>query len=422
MNAAPENENEYDYSWKCDRDGYGENAGCWCDWICADLDRGVQHRELITRETVNPKKRKKTTVNTIKTNGQTLLMTANEQWRNRPNDERYETLEALKKAVEARQCNSYQVDVATREISYEVRNEKLTARIRGESFVANNWSFSQLAGLADAPAGYLRKLSSSLAAECLNEGMAKREAETIKLLVEAEPYEKAQSLRAATSSSYGRIWDSQVVGAAERIVEKSGGKFYNPKEWSGKGSGLYASDRDVFIFLIDGGSMVDGGGERDQLNRGIILWNSEVGKCIFGMQTFLFRQVCGNHIIWGAQELREIKVRHTSGGPERFEREAMPEIKRYIDASTESTRAGILRAKGILLPKREELITSKFANNFTRGEMIDSIDAAEREEGKCENLWELVQGMTAAARSSKWLDSRVDLERRAGKLLASALK
>lgn len=362
-------------------------------------------------------------MNTIKTsNGQTLLMTANKQWMTRPDDERFETLEALKASVEGRRQNSYQVDVNTREIGYEVRNETLTASIRGEQFQANHWSFTQLASLAGAPASYLRKLSPKLAADCLNEGMADRESETIKLLVEAEPYQKAQSLRAATSSSYGRIWDSQVVRAAERIVEQSGGAFFNPKDWSGKGSGLYASDRDVFIFLIDGGSMVDGGSERDQLNRGIILWNSEVGKCVFGMQTFLFRQVCGNHIIWGAEELREIKVRHTSGGPERFQTEAMPEIRRYIEASTESTRQGILRAKGILLPKREELITSKFSNNFSKAEMIDAVRCAEVEEGKCENLWELVQGLTASARSSTWLDSRVDLERRAGKLLASALK
>ena len=255
-------------------------------------------------------------MNTIKTsNGQTLLMTANKQWMTRPDDERFETLEALKASVQGRRKDSYQVDVNTREIGYEVRNETLTATIRGEQFQANHWSFTQLASLAGAPASYLRKLSPKLAADCLNEGMADHESETIKLLVQAEPYEKAQSLRAATSSSYGRIWDEQVVGAAERIVERSGGAFFNPKQWSQngeapKGSGLYASDRDVFIFLIDGGSMVDGGSERDQLNRGIILWNSEVGKCIFGMQTFLFRQVCGNHIIWGFRHIASLRRRH----------------------------------------------------------------------------------------------------------------
>lgn len=371
----------------------------------------------------NNKEHEHETMNTIKSsNGQTLLMTANKQWMTRPQGERYETLEALGTAVRSRKDNSYQVDVSTREINFEVRNETLSAKIRGENFQANNWAFRQVCGLVGAPADFIKNLSPRLASECLNEGLAGRESETVKLLVEAEPYEKAQTMRAVTSSSYGRIWDAQVVTAAERIVEKSEGRFFNPRDWSGKGSGLYASDRDVFIFLIDGGSMVDGGSERDQLNRGVILWNSEVGKCVFGVQTFLFRQVCGNHIIWGAEELREIKVRHTSGGPERFQREAMPEIRRYIDASTESTRQGILKAKGILLPKREELITSKFANNFTHREMVDAIDAAEREEGKCENLWELVQGITAAARSSMWLDSRVDLERRAGKLLSSVLK
>ena len=46
-----------------------------------------------------------------------------------------------------------------------------------------------------------------------------------------------------------------------RMVDMSGGALFNPREWGGKPGGLYASDSDCFLFFIDGGSLVDGGGE-----------------------------------------------------------------------------------------------------------------------------------------------------------------
>jgi hypothetical protein len=36
---------------------------------------------------------------------------------------------------------------------------------------------------------------------------------------------------------------------------------------------------------------------------------------------------------------------------------------------------------------------------------------------RCETLWQLVQGFTAAARTIEHIDTRVDLETRAGRLL-----
>jgi hypothetical protein len=52
----------------------------------------------------------------------------------------------------------------------------------------------------------------------------------------------------------GRIWDSQVVAAVERVNEDGRWQIpaasyqaRNPK----RATTLYASDRDVFIFLVD---------------------------------------------------------------------------------------------------------------------------------------------------------------------------
>ena len=162
-----------------------------------------------------------------------------------------------------------------------------------------------------------------------------------------------------------------------RIVERHP-EFHNPKDWSGKPSGLYASDHDVFAFLVDGGSVVEepeGFGHRpSQLHRGFFVRNSETGAGLFELCFFLFRVVCGNHIIWDAENVMRFRIRHNRLAPEHFD----------------------------------------------RAEATDAIELAEREEGDGRTLWQVVQGLTARARDMIHVDARVDLEKRAGRLLKLA--
>ena len=76
----------------------------------------------------------------------------------------------------------------------------------------------------------------------------------------------------------------------------------NPK----RATTLYGSDRDVFIFLVDPDNPIEHG--EDTLFRGFYTWNSEVGAATFGLATFLYRFVCDNRIIWGAQDFKELRI------------------------------------------------------------------------------------------------------------------
>ena len=81
----------------------------------------------------------------------------------------------------------------------------------------------------------------------------------------------------------------------------------------------------------------------------------------------------------------------------------------------------IKRAMEYVLPEQDDewwksLSTGRNAQ-FTKGEVQSAIDMAELEEGQCETLWDLEQGFTAHARMKAHIDSRIDLETRAGKLL-----
>lgn len=74
---------------------------------------------------------------------------------------------------------------------------------------------------------------------------------------------------------------------------------YNPRVDISKDTAtLYASDRDVFLFLVDDLNPIEAGtlpdGNPDLFFRGFYCWNSEVGAKTLGLASFYLRAVCQN--------------------------------------------------------------------------------------------------------------------------------
>ena len=355
-------------------------------------------------------------------------MTAHNQWANRPRDQRFQSLDALALAVSKRRNLSRSNDIPLKDISAIEKNGELLLNHGIKEVAPSHWAFGQLSSAVGAPASYLRRLPVDLAILNLNHGIKEATekdgvGELKFMTVMTEEDNQHNTLQAVTSTTYGRIWDADVVNCAKRIVDKTGGKFYNPKAYDPHHggtvpSGLYASDRDVFIFMIDGGSMLDAG-PRAKLNRGFFMYNSEVGSRKFGLTTFLFNTVCGNHIVWGAQDIRELTIRHTSGGPTRFDTEAMPTLKAYVEASGMPEISLIQKAQEYLLPfkKDDEIVKWLQSRKFTKSEALGALEFAKKEEGEMRTLWQAVQGVTAYARGFDFVDARVELETRAGSLM-----
>lgn len=373
----------------------------------------------------------------------TNLYEANQQWAHRPADQRFQTLDQLRESVHSRRLRCRSTDIAKAKVIAETTE--------GGGIIVNqniapcaptHWAFGQLCQASrlndvSAPASYMRQLPADLAVKCLNEGFKNGDRDAHKFMT-ITPEDPAQPgiLQAVTSTTYGRIWDADCVDAVQRIVERSGGKFFNPRAYkhqagqnpngfktidtsSTEPAGLYASDHDVFMFMIDGGSLLDGG-DRAQLHRGFIVWNSETGAKTFGLMTFLFNAVCGNNIIWGAQDVTKLIIRHTSGGPARFDSEASPRLREYIEASAVPVVNTIKAARDYLLPDVKSTEFQDWINKagkFNKSEVASAIHYAKAEEGECRNLWQLVQGFTAYARGFDYVDTRIELEKRAGGLL-----
>lgn len=357
------------------------------------------------------------------------LMEASKQWASRPADQRFETLQALRDSVHSRRLRSRSIDLDLPLIHVN--------KSEGDSFTINSgiaacepshWAFNQFAGLLKAPASYLRALPTPLLVDCLNHGLNSAPRDSVKFMTISSDDEKPNRLQAVTSPTYGRIWDADCVDAVARLVERSNGKFHNPLAYGvssqgqisgtvAKPSGLYASDRDVFMFMIDGGSRLEAG-PRAKLNRGFFVSNSEVGARTFTLTTFLFNEVCGNHIVWGATNINSLSIRHTKNGPYRFDSEAAPALMAYCNESVAREESAIRKAQNLLLPTEPEALEKFLAPfKFTKGEVKSGFDFAKAEEGECRTVWQLVQGLTAYARGFDYIDARTDLERRAGSML-----
>ncbi len=353
------------------------------------------------------------------------ITTASTQWANRPDDQRFLSLADLRAAVETRKTESWTATPHVCDLRARVDDGKFGIELYDPSqgarrtLTPTHWGFGQLAQYANAPASYLRRLPPELAAINLQYGLERDNLRPDALVL-------AQSnghneLRAMTSTSYGRIWDLEVVQAVERVnhdgrwqIPAATYATTNPK----RATTLYASDRDVFIFLVDPANPITVGEET--LFRGFITWNSEVGAGTFGLMTFLYRYVCDNRIIWGATEVSELKIRHTGGAPERFAYEGQKYLAQYAEESTYKTVAAIEKAQEYEIPKADEKDgVQKWLRErgFTDALAKSAVNAAIAEEGQARSLWDIVNGITAHARTIPQTDVRVSIEQQAGRLL-----
>lgn len=378
----------------------------------------------------------------------TTLMQASRQWATRPDDERFVSLPDLANKVSRQKQMSKSTIVSSRQIEVRPANADPRGGIEiagpsGAVAVPNHWSFGQLASLSGAPAAYLRKLPAPLVADCMNYGFRfNRDAEDVGvLLTKAEyageplngdildrniPVIPSIELRAATGPGYGRVWNEEIVNA---LMRKFGdgvtGDFKVPGEFgkdvpiTKQNTTIYGSDRDIFVFLADEKNRIEmkdrRNGQPGSLARGFFVWNSEVGSQSIGAAFFLFDYVCMNRIVWGVQEFKEIRLRHTKSAPDRWLEEIAPVLVEYSNASAVPIEQTIKAAQA---KKMSDDLDSFLAARFTKSEATAVKAAHEREEGRpMETLWDVVTGVTAHAKTLPYQDARVDFERKGGKIL-----
>lgn len=360
----------------------------------------------------------------------TTLTQASHQWATRPDDQRFASLTDLHAYCAGQRAISRGTVVSSRALTAvpEVDDVKGLQIVGPQGIPADptNWAFNQLCQRAGARADYLSKLPAPLTADCLNYGLKYlRDVEEIGVLVRQNGH---RELAAVTGPNYGRVWNSDFTAAlTKRFGDGVTGQFTVPGEFGKKvtvtkaNTTLFASDRDMFVFLADEQNRIELPNRRDgktgALARGFFVWNSEVGKTSWGVAMFLFDYVCCNRMVWGAEGFEEIRYAHTSGAPDRFIEEVAPAIEAYAEASEEP----IQRALGAAQRKRIDDVSAFLLKRFTNSQALAMQQVHVAEESRpIETLWDAATAITAYAKRLPHQDARVSFEREAGKVLSLA--
>lgn len=364
------------------------------------------------------------------------IMSAHNNWANRPADERFTSLIDL---------DDHFNNLATNTVRKTMKLGDLTAIAKdtGELVLANpvgketsltNWSFGQVAKHAEAPQGYVRSLPASLAASCINHGIQANRTNEIGLLLTKQTMGETSMLttRAMTSAGYGYVPNSAIT---RQLVERFGdglsgdwkvpGEFGEAVPVTKDTTTFYGSDRDMYVFLADETHRLElpnrRNGETGSLSKGFIIWNSEVGAGTLGVAMFLFDYMCSNHIIWGVKDKTEIKLRHTKTAPERYMDEIGPMIAEYGNMKASIYEDQLLLAQSTMIGDAatrtedvDKFLTSRFNAKMSQVLQATHIRA---ERVPIQSLWDVTTAVTEHAKTIPYMNERVAFEREGGKIL-----
>src|SRR5690606_21552562 len=290
--------------------------------------------------------------------------TAHREWATRPPDERFQSVPALYEAARTRRIGTEERDIDTVDFGTQaVADDVIALRDpSGRPAALTHWSFEQLATIAGAPPKYLRTLPASIASAAINHGLRRQRRDQHLLFSDqAAPW----TVRAITSPRYARVHHDELAGRVLDLMASHPAwqlpLGYEDGVWGAERvpSGAYLGDRDMFLFLVDGNRDLDDPTDSSQsgLFRGFILRNSDVGAAALTLDVFLFRVVCGNHIIWGFQHVAGFRRRHVGTSIQDAWTASLEGIRTALDADPSADRTVLLRATTQELgPTREAVI------------------------------------------------------------------
>ena len=379
------------------------------------------------------------------------IHTAAKHYATRPPDERFGSIDDLLTAALADKAHSIDRTFALRDLTpiatqgNGAPGSVMLTGPKGKPAALTHWSFSQLARMIGAPASYLRTLRPDLTADCLKFGIETSphgaDAKLLIRVADATSIDQTATIRAITSDTYARLWDADVLQTIMDTIASRDARWQLPPTWETdpatgepKHEGAYRGDRDSFLILVNGGSIVtdptrasrtDGtsGPDDGAMYRALMVSNSEVGARSFTVESVLYRYICGNHILWGAAFDRRFKRRHVGA----ITRAAANELARfayqYTHQSVERDHAIIRRmAETEIAQTREAVISALQSYGATKAQAEYSYDRAEMHEQNPRSYWGIANGITRAATEQQYADDRYTLDRLAADVLTRAAR
>jgi hypothetical protein len=354
-------------------------------------------------------------------------MTAHREWATRPSDERFASVHALYEAARARRQRIAERTINTGDIRTEAVDDDLALRdSSGATAALTHWSFGQLATIASAPPHYLRTLPATIASTAINYGLQRVSRERQQLFVEdTAPW----TVHALTSPRYARVHHDELASRVLDLMAVHPAWHlplgYKDGEFGAEKvpSGAYLGDRDMFLFLVDGNRALDDPTDRTQsgLFRGFILRNSDVGAAALTLDLFLFRLVCGNHIIWGFQHVAGFRRRHIGASIQEAWTSSLAHVRAALDANTADDQTRLLRANAQELGSTRDAVVETAVQRLdvSQKQAAEAYTLAEQHETNPRSVWGYMQGLTRLSQRTPWQDGRFALDRAASRLLTT---
>lgn len=390
------------------------------------------------------------------------LYDASNQWAKRPDDERYESLEALHNAALDYYNHSKESVVSYSDLAVKLfDDEDEDIAIIGKSGKPAALTYTaakQLCQRINAPHDYISRLPPALAAVNLSVGLKQRALEgnnETKLLFYNKGAEDSRLyIRSWTGEGYARIWHHEITkpvmdlqeygwrlpparpahgdsltarpataadilpGPMHSLSIKIGDMIDHAGAYLGQGK------PELFIFIVEPTQAVESKQGRF-LHRFAMISNSEIGDAKLRVKYGLYDHVCGNHILWNVEDVMEVAIKHSGNARVRaFEQLEVSFTKyRNTDLSVESER--IHKAQAYQLASRkEDLLDMLFGKKIAgKKELIKAYDIAEQNidsYGSPLSAWGFANGLTELSQQSKYTDERVNLDNAASRVIQFA--
>jgi hypothetical protein len=277
-----------------------------------------------------------------------------------------------------------------------------------EPFAPNDWSFTQLCGLAKVSKDTLNQLSAETAGRVFEETLPGGNKP-------AQLFTRDSELRSIHGHSYSRLHDSELITTLMEFAVD----FTPPQRGCTGGTGLYRGEQDLFCFMIDPTGWVEVEGEA--FAPGFFTWNSEVGRRSVGIQSFWFQAVCANHIVWDAIDITEFTRKHTGKVSD-----ALSEMRRIVEALVQKRderkdgfAAVIRRAMETRLGDDAEEVLKVLSAHGVKGALAKRALEIAAIQGRL-TVFTLVDAITRIAGEIANAGDRAEVDQKASRLLAAA--
>ena len=271
------------------------------------------------------------------------------------------------------------------------------------------WALQQLLRLTTpaSPYAYLSTLPVETVCQAVNHSIKHSPSRDIHMLLR-KPIgsDTTPTLRAVVSSKYSRVWDSDLYTQVQDVLHQDEG-WVLPPTWDGPPSGAYRGDRDSFLILTNGGSIVQDptlmrDADEGRMFRGLIVRNSEVGNASLSFEAVLFRYICGNHMLWGAtiDESLSYGKRHVGNLQDGDWRQALQAIGRAWADRPAQQDTDLIRALGTaIIPGKDipaKISTAVGITDLSKKQLDVAVQIATEQESQVSpvSYWGLAQGIT----------------------------